>query len=131
MTWKWKRIYICSPLRANDWPGIIRNAIKAQHYMELASAQYECRTYAPHAYLPFILDDTDPDERSLALDFGLKLLKLCDVLIVCGDVISEGMQGEIEQAFKLGIPVQALHGSVEMDGKIKNIMEGLENDMRF
>lgn len=103
-----KRVYVCSPLRADDWPGVLRNALKAQNYMEQASTKYHCRAVAPHAYLPYMLDDNDPAERALALDFGKKLLTLCDALIVCGDRISPGMQGEIQEAHELGIPVLAL-----------------------
>ena len=123
MSWKWKRIYICSPLRANNWSNMIRNAIRAQQYMELASEQYECPAYAPHGYLPFFLNDYDPKERTLALSFGKRLLKLCDALIVCGDVISEGMRGEIQQACKLGIPVVALDGSTKIEADIQAIMK--------
>jgi len=105
---KWKRVYICSPLRADTWPGVLRNALKAQSYMELAAVKYNCRAFAPHAYLSYLLDDNVPDERALALDFGQKLLTLCDALIICGDTVSEGMRGEIQAAKELGIPVLLL-----------------------
>lgn len=60
---------------------------------------------APHAYLPYLLDDTVAEERALALEFDTKLLKLCTRLVVYGDVISSGMRMEIEEATKLGIPI--------------------------
>lgn len=120
---KWKRIYICSPLRADSWPGVLRNANKAQQYIEIAAKRHKCRAVAPHAYLPFILDDNEPDERALALDFGLKLLELCDVLIVCGDVLSEGMRGEIMRAVKLGIPVRTLYNAPKMKAALQALME--------
>jgi hypothetical protein len=121
---KWKRVYVCSPLRADNWPGILRNALKAQNYMEQAAAKYGCRAVAPHAYLPYLLDDNDPMERALALDFGKKLLALCDALIVCGDVISQGMRGEIQQAHELGISVLALDESASLKVSIQITMEG-------
>ena len=36
---------------------------------------------------------------------GIELLKFCDELMVCGDIISEGMAAEIAEAERLGIPV--------------------------
>ena len=120
---KWKRVYICSPLRADSYPDMLRNMNRAQNYIEIAAGRYKCRAVAPHAYLPFILDDNEPDERALALDFGKKLLELCDVLIVCGDIISEGMRGEIEYAAELGIPVKTLNHSKKMQAAIQTIME--------
>jgi len=115
----YKRIYVCSPLRAADWPGILRNANKAQQYIEIAAEKYKCRAVAPHAYLPLMLDDNEPDERALAIDFGKKLLELCDMLVVCGNIISEGMCGEIQYADKLGIPVQTLKKSARMTAEIQ------------
>jgi hypothetical protein len=120
---KWKRIYICSPLRADDRPGVFRNVNKAQQYIELAAERYKCKAVAPHAYLPFILDDNDPDERALALDFGIKLLDLCDVLFVCGDMITEGMRGEILHAAKMGIQIRPLNQSPTVRVAIKRILE--------
>ena len=120
---KWKRIYICSPLRADSYPNMLRNMNKAQNYIEIAKARHNCRVVAPHAYMPFILDDNDPDERALALDFGKKLLELCDVVFVCGDVISEGMRGEILHAAKLGLPIKTLYNAPKMKAAIQTIID--------
>ena len=120
---KRKRVYICSPLRADSYPDMLRNMNKAQNYVEIAAGRYKCQAFAPHAYLPFILDDNEPDERALALDFGKKLLELCDVLIVCGDIISEGMHGEILHAVRLGMPVKTLNNAPKMKAAIQTIME--------
>ena len=120
---KWKRIYICSPLRADSYPDMLRNMNRAQHYIEITAGRHKCRAVAPHAYMPFILDDNEPDERALALDFGKKLLELCDVLIVCGDVISDGMRGEILYAAQLGLPIRTLNHSSKMEASIQAVIE--------
>lgn len=102
---QYQRLYICSPLSAPTGPGIRRNMLCARQYMELVAGHYGCRAVAPHAYLPELLDDQIPAERELALSFGKQLLYLCDALVICGDVISKGMAGEIALAARLGKPV--------------------------
>ena len=107
-------IYVCSPLGAPTKAEILTNAAKACSYMALAEKIYGVRAVAPHAYLPFLLDDTVPEERALAMDFGQKLLAMCSRVAVFGDRISKGMKAEIEMAERLGIPVDyqnlSLHG---------------------
>jgi hypothetical protein len=59
---------------------------------------------APHLLLLHYLNEET--ERELALLHGLALLRGADELWIVSDVISEGMQGEIEEAKRLGIPVR-------------------------
>ena len=42
----------------------------------------------------------------MALRFGLELLENSDQMLVCGTVMTKGMQGEITHAAKLGIPIK-------------------------
>lgn len=95
------RAYICSPLSAETEDEIRRNMLQARQFMKQIADIYGYRTYAPHAYLPELLDDTYREERALALSFDMKLLEICEIVIVCGTRISRGMQMEIEQAFRL------------------------------
>ena len=77
------------------------------------------RQVAPHAYLPYLLDDMVPEERALALKFGLKLLGLCSQVVVYGSRISNGMKNEIAAAEQLGIPIlyrPAIPGIAEARG---------------
>lgn len=97
--------YVCSPLSAPSRATMLANAAKANTYMVLAEREFGGRAVAPHAYLPYILDDRIPAERKLALEFGRKLLALCDRIVVYGDEITEGMRLEIHHAMKLGIPI--------------------------
>ena len=56
---------------------MLSNAAKAKNYMGLAEQEFGDRAVAPHAFLPYLLDDGVPEERALAVAFGKKLLALC------------------------------------------------------
>lgn len=113
------RIYICSPLSAPDWSGIERNMVNAMRYCEIVAKAFHCRTIAPHSFLPLHLDDNVPEERQIALEFGLSVLKICKAMIVCGGRISDGMRGEIECAEQMGLDVYYLVEDKEGAGIIK------------
>ena len=100
-----KKAYICSPLSAPDAKGISHNMDMARFYMKKMKDLYHCRTFASHAYLPLMLDDSIPEERETALRIGMELMNLCEALIVCGRRVSSGMAGEIKEAFAKGIAV--------------------------
>jgi len=102
---RFRKLYVCSPLSAPSWLEVNENMHNARYYAAAVGRYYGCRAVAPHAWLPLMLDDNDPAERALALEFGLKLLETCDGLVVCGKRISNGMRGEIERALELGIPI--------------------------
>ncbi len=98
-------IYVCSPLSAPTRPDMLVPAAKASSYLAMAEQEFQCRAVAPHAYLPYLLDDRVRAERELALEFGQKLLAMCSQMVVYGSQISEGMKGEIALAENMGIPV--------------------------
>ena len=100
-----KKAYICSPLSAPDAKGVSHNMDMARFYMEKMKALYHCRTFASHAYLPLMLDDSIPEERETALRIGMELMNLCEALIICGRRVSSGMAGEVREAFAKGMAV--------------------------
>ncbi|MCB6415675.1 nucleoside 2-deoxyribosyltransferase [Faecalimonas umbilicata] len=100
-----RKAYICSPLSAPTEKEIRHNMEMAKFYLMRMRQIYHCRTFASHAYLPLMLDDTIQEERKVALQIGMKMLRLCDALIICGRRISAGMAKEIKAAFALGIEV--------------------------
>ena len=114
-------VYICSPLSADTPEEVRLNMIKAREQMEVVSKLYNCRAIAPHAILPQFLDDHNPEERALGLKFGLDLLKICKLMIVCGNVISDGMRHEIEVAKKLGIDI--IYRDIVKEPKVKITIE--------
>ena len=101
-------VYICSPLSAPTWEEVQENMKKAAHYASLVSKAANCRAIAPHSFLPEYLDDRISEEREVALAFGLSVLRIAKSMVVCGDRISSGMNGEIEKAKEWGIPVYSL-----------------------
>ena len=94
-----KMVYVCSPLRGD----IERNLRRAVRYCEYAAG---CGVIplAPHVAWNGIFDDTISEKRETALKLGLELLKRCDEIWAMGNEISKGMQGEIDEAGKLGKP---------------------------
>ena len=84
-------VYVCSPY-AGD---VDANVQKAREYCRYAKDQ-GCIPLAPHLFLPQFMDERT--ERDLALFMDIALLSKCAELWVFGDVISSGMQKEIEYA---------------------------------
>ncbi len=95
------KAYICSPLSAKTDEEFVENMHRARAYMHYAAKEMGMAARAPHAYLPMLLCDRIPNERALALQFGLRLLEESDILLVCGDRTSLGMQGEILHAISI------------------------------
>lgn len=62
--------YVCSPLSAPTRAEITVNAQRARTYMAMCEREFGCRAVAPHAYLPYLLDDFNPEERALALSLA-------------------------------------------------------------
>lgn len=100
-----KRAYICSPLNAPHENEILENIRNAKAYAYYADSEMNLLARAPHAFIPHLLCDNIPSERALALQFGLKLLEMCDVLLVCGTRVSRGMESEIVTAASLKMPI--------------------------
>lgn len=100
-----KKVYICSPFSDPDPDKQRDNMRRARLYMLYANEHMGYLARAPHAYLPMLVCDRIPAERAMALRFGLELLEMSDMLLVCGTELSKGMKGEISHATKLGIPI--------------------------
>ena len=95
-------IYICSPLRG-DYDTNIDNAIAYSG----AAFRLGYIPITPHIYFTRFMNDENSKERSMAMDAGLQLLRMCSEVWVFGlDHPSEGMQAEIAEAIRTGIPVK-------------------------
>ena len=100
-----RKIYVASKY-AGDIQTNIENAVWACQYV----IDKGYMPVASHLLYPQILNDSNPRERELGLMFGLALLANCDevwVFTVDGEV-SSGMEREIEEAKRLGIPVRKM-----------------------
>lgn len=101
-------VYICSPLAGN----IDGNMEKARHYCKFA-VRNGAIPLAPHLLFPQFMDDTDSDERALAMFMNMVLLGKCDQLWVFGKTISEGMAAEIGKAEKRGMVIRYFNESMK------------------
>ena len=98
-----KLVYIASPY-AGD---VQENILAAQNACRYAMAQGAV-PIAVHLMYPQFLDDGSPGDREVGLQMGIRVLKACDELWLCGDRISAGMQRELDAAVQLGIPVRRI-----------------------
>lgn len=98
-----KLVYIASPY-AGDVQENIKGAQNACRY----AMEQGVTPIAVHLMYPQFLDDNSPEEQETGLQMGLRVLKACDELWLCGDCISAGMQRELEEAVKFGIPVRRI-----------------------
>lgn len=110
-----KRAYICSPLSAVTDEEMVENIKIARAYMYYAMKKMGMNASAPHAYLPMLLCDKVPADRSISLQFGLELLEESDVLLICGNRISSGMSGEIAHAAYLKMPMMTFEESIYLE----------------
>ena len=101
-------VYICSPLAGN----IDGNMEKARHYCKFA-VRSGTIPLAPHLLFPQFMDDTDSDERALAMFMNMVLLGKCDQLWVFGKTVSEGMAAEIGKAEKRGMVIRYFNESMK------------------
>lgn len=96
-------MYICSPY-AGDIDQNIRFAKATCWY----AAKQGYAPVAPHLLYPQFLNDAVSAERESGIRMGLRLLSACDELWICGPKISAGMEKEIAEAGRLGIPVSKM-----------------------
>lgn len=97
-----KRVYICSPYRANtptEKAANIQNAIDAAKEI-LKQGDIPV---VPHLYFPNFMNDDDKVERAWAIQTGKLFIDTCDEIWVFSDHLSEGMKEELEYAARRGM----------------------------
>lgn len=92
--------YICSPYSGD----VQANTALAREFCAFAVAAGQI-PLAPHLFFPQFMDDTDPDERELAMAFNRVLLSKCEAMWVYTGHVSRGMRAEIEWARELELPI--------------------------
>ena len=65
-----KRAYICSPLSADTKEKRSHNMEQAKFYLMQMKRMYHCRTFASHAHMPLMLEDTIAEEREAGMRIG-------------------------------------------------------------
>lgn len=100
-----KAVFICSRYKANSEE---QRAVYRRYAQEMVLQAIEegAAPYAPHLYLPDILNDEDAMARRKGIWAGLEFLKRCDEMWLCTRYgISSGMRFEIFDAQKYGIRI--------------------------
>lgn len=108
-------MYICSPLGGD----VETNIEKAKQYARYALL-CGMAPVVPHFYA-LCLDDNKPEERAIGMAAGMSLLWFCDELWVFGEVITEGMQKEINFCINLNIKIRYIKES-QLEDKSKKRM---------
>jgi hypothetical protein len=90
-----KLIYICSPLSGNP-----ENIEKAKKFCRFV-LQSGNIPFAPHVYFTQFMDNSNPEDRNLALEMNKQFLEVCDELWVFGKELTEGMKIELEYFVKV------------------------------
>ncbi len=110
-----KRVFVCSPLSADDAEGVARNQeLAREHMLEVLRAGGA--PMVPHLLYPQVLDDRVPEDRRLGLDAGLAWLLVCDEVWVWPPswrqtpdgpepILTSGMAEEVAAARRVGLPV--------------------------
>ena len=87
-------VYICSPYSHGC---INTNIENARRYSRFA-VDRRYLPITPHIYFTQFMDDTVSEEHETAIFMNFVLMSKCAELWVFGDIISKGMQTEIERA---------------------------------
>lgn len=115
-----KLMYIASPY-AGDVEKNVAFAKDACHY----AMKHSCTPMAVHLLYPQFLDDNNPQERAAGLAMGHQVLSVCDELWVCGDRISSGMESEIQEAKRMGIPIRKITEEQILGGSVMSKKYGV------
>ena len=94
-------VYIASPY-AGDVEANLAFAGQAGRYCMMQGGI----PVIPHMMYPAFLDDTDPVQRGLGIETGLRLMEACDCVWICGDYVSAGMKQELAFANEIGKEVR-------------------------
>lgn len=122
------RIYVCSPLSAPTKGEITRNMEAARRKCGEINAVFggRAKAWAPHAYIPEMLDDTIAEERKIGMEFGMELLKRSDIVYVFGSHLSAGMRSEIKYAAENNIDIAVESGLLEKVEEYVETVTGVE-----
>jgi len=104
-------VFVCSKFRPD--PALGEEEKQLEHNLRVA--RLACRLvvkqgdipFAPHLLYPLFLDDSKEEERELGICAGIRILAICDRILVVENGIerrSEGMRAEISIAGMFCIP---------------------------
>ena len=86
-------VYVCSPYAGDTEQNVVNARTYCRHVVKNGGIPV-----APHLLFPQFMNDSNVQERELALFMNMALLSKCAELWVFGDRISKGMAAEIRKA---------------------------------
>jgi len=98
-------VYICAPYKGKNMRHREQNIQNARMYAFHVLRQ-GCIPYVAHLAVCGFLDDAIPAEREAGIAVDHAMMDLCDEIWVFGDIVSAGMQGEIETFKAAGKPIK-------------------------
>lgn len=105
-----QKAYICSRYKADTDEELRHNIAIAKDYCKMIIDRGDL-PIAPHLYFPQFLSDRIREERAIGLSIGMEILRHVDYVlaIIENGKISSGMDTEMREAARLGIPVEIIH----------------------
>lgn len=100
--------YICSPYSGDIEANVKRTKEFCRYALDKGFIPL-----APHLMFPQFMDDGKPSERELAMFMDMVLMGKCDIILVLGETISEGMKKEIDRAERRRKPVKYFNSKFE------------------
>lgn len=105
-----KRVFVCSPLRAETSEGYAKN-IQIARELTRAVLLAGHAPFTPHLWYSTHLDDTRPEQRAMGMAAGAAWLRVADeIWVYAADEFgcSAGMKKEIALAGQLSLPVRVV-----------------------
>lgn len=103
-------VYICSPYRGDT----AKNVEKARNYSRFA-IESKAIPMAPHLLYPQFMDDSNPEERYLAIHtINYVLVGKCQEMWVFGETVSDGMAREIALAERRRMKIRYFTETMEV-----------------
>jgi len=96
-----KKVFVCSPYCGDIEKNTKRAAFAAKILCDCGHIPV-----VPHLYFPNFLDENDQFERIRGIEYGIELMKDCDLLWLLGPEITSEMEYELEVAKGISIPVK-------------------------
>jgi hypothetical protein len=97
-------VYVAHQLTSQDPAVMDQNRRRAAEWCVWLCQHFEVATVADWIVLSSVLEET-PETRALGIDCDLTLIPRCDLLVLVGLRISDGMRQEIGVARAHGVPV--------------------------
>ena len=104
---KTKRICLICPIRGDGQPGRVEENMRKAIDWKVRMSGDGVESIVPFLVLREVLDDSIPEHREAGLAAGRAIMGTCHEahVVLFGQEVSEGMQGDIDFLKRKGIPV--------------------------